>query len=71
LKSSQQFVLKISPSLFEIHFKIFSSTSISSKYYFLQVGWDSVVAKATRYGLEGPGIESQYGKIFRTYPELP
>jgi hypothetical protein len=29
---------------------------------------DSVVGIATRYGLEGPGIESQWGEIFRTYP---
>jgi hypothetical protein len=24
---------------------------------------------ATRYGLEGPGIESRWGEIFRTYPD--
>jgi hypothetical protein len=29
---------------------------------------DGVVGIATRYGLEGPGIESQWGEIFRTYP---
>jgi hypothetical protein len=29
--------------------------------------WDSSVGIATRYGLEGPGIESQWGEIFRTY----
>jgi hypothetical protein len=23
----------------------------------------------TRYGLEGPGIESRWGEIFRTYPD--
>jgi hypothetical protein len=28
----------------------------------------SVVGIATRYGLEGPGIESRWGEIFRTYP---
>jgi hypothetical protein len=28
---------------------------------------DSVVGIATRYGLEGPGIESRWGEIFRTY----
>ena len=27
---------------------------------------DSVVGIATRYGLEGPGIESRWGEIFRT-----
>jgi hypothetical protein len=28
---------------------------------------DSVVGIATRYGLEGPGIESRWGEIFHTY----
>jgi hypothetical protein len=30
---------------------------------------DSVVGIATGYGLEGPGIESRWGEIFRTYPD--
>jgi hypothetical protein len=30
---------------------------------------DSVVGLATRYGLEGPGIESRWGKIFLIYPD--
>jgi hypothetical protein len=30
---------------------------------------DSVVGIATRYGLKGPGIESWWGEIFRTYPD--
>jgi hypothetical protein len=30
---------------------------------------DTIVGIATRYGLEGPGIESQWGEIFRTYPD--
>jgi hypothetical protein len=30
---------------------------------------DSVVSIATRYGLEGPGIESRWGEIFRIYPD--
>jgi hypothetical protein len=30
---------------------------------------DSTVGIATRYGLEGPGIESRWGEIFRTYPD--
>jgi hypothetical protein len=29
---------------------------------------DSSVGMATRYGLEGPGIESRWGEILRTYP---
>jgi hypothetical protein len=30
---------------------------------------NSIVGIATRYGLEGPGIESRWGEIFRTYPD--
>jgi hypothetical protein len=30
---------------------------------------DSSVGIATRYGLEGRGIESRWGEIFRTYPD--
>jgi hypothetical protein len=30
---------------------------------------DSSVGIATRYGLEGPGIESRWSEIFRTYPD--
>jgi hypothetical protein len=30
---------------------------------------DSVVGIETRYGLEGPGIESRWGAIFCTYPD--
>jgi hypothetical protein len=32
---------------------------------------DSSVGIATRYGLEGPGIESRWVKIFRTRPDRP
>ena len=28
------------------------------------VGWDSSVSIATRYGMDGPGIESQWGASF-------
>jgi hypothetical protein len=31
---------------------------------FLTVGRDSVVGIVTRYGLEGPGIESRWGRDF-------
>jgi hypothetical protein len=39
--------------------------------YNLCLKWsrDSSVDIATRYGLEGPGIESRWGEIFRTYPD--
>ena len=36
-----------------------------------QVGRDSSVGMPTRYGLEGAGIESQWGWIFRTRPDRP
>ena len=32
---------------------------------------DSSVSIATRYGLDGPGIESRWGEIFRTRPDRP
>jgi len=36
------------------------------------VGRDSAVCIATRYGLDGPGVESRWGgKIFRTCPARP
>jgi hypothetical protein len=34
-------------------------------------GRDSSVGIATRYGPDGPGIESRWGKIFRTRPDRP
>ena len=38
--------------------------------YYL-VGHDSSVGIATCYRLDGPGIESWWGKIFRTHPDRP
>jgi hypothetical protein len=35
------------------------------------VGRDSSGGIATRYGLDGPGIESRWGEIFRTRPDRP
>ena len=34
-------------------------------------GQDSSVGIATRYGLDGSGIESRRGEIFRTRPDWP
>ena len=34
------------------------------------VGWDSAVGIATRYGLDGPGIESRWGRDF-PHPSRP
>ena len=35
------------------------------------MGHDSSVGIATRYGLDGPGIESRLGEIFRIHPDQP
>ena len=34
-------------------------------------GPGNVVGIATIYGLDGPGIESRWGEIFRTSPDRP
>jgi hypothetical protein len=34
-------------------------------HYFLKLGSDSVVGIGTRYGLDGPGIESRCGRDFQ------
>ena len=34
-------------------------------------GPDSSVGMANGYGLEGPGIESRWGEVFRTCPDRP
>ena len=34
------------------------------------MGWDGVVGIATRYGLDGPGIESRWGRDF-AHPSRP
>jgi hypothetical protein len=39
------------------------------KVYDLNEGRDSVVGIATRYGLDGPWIESHWGEIFSTCPD--
>ena len=36
-----------------------------------QIGPVSSVGIATAYGLDGPGIESRWGEIFRTSPDRP
>ena len=39
-------------------------------YSWTAVGRDTAVGKATRYGMEGPGIESRWGRDF-PYPSRP
>jgi hypothetical protein len=56
---------------------IFNCTPFGSECWSVEISsvyscvWsrDSSVGIATRYGLEGPGIESRWGEIFRTYPD--
>ena len=55
--------------------KIYKILITNDKYIFIRVYWDpggrhSSVGIATRYGLDGPGIESRWrGEIFRTRPD--
>jgi hypothetical protein len=55
------------------HMKVIRLSAVSTGRFYLQkifvvlisvVGWDSVVGIATRYGLDGPGIESLWGIDF-------
>jgi len=62
MNNSQQFVF-LTRSKTVIVYYIF--------IYKASVGRDSSVGIATRYGLDGPGIESWWGKIFRTCPDRP
>ena len=39
-------------------------------YIYIYGGWDSAVGIATRYGLDGPGIESRWGRDF-PHPSRP
>jgi hypothetical protein len=43
--------------------------TIMAESFLFKRSWDSVVGIVTRYGLEGPGIETRWGEIFRTYPD--
>jgi len=40
-------------------------------YTYVYNGPGSVVGIATAYGLDGPGIKSRWGEIFRTSPDRP
>jgi hypothetical protein len=44
---------------------------ICNLYKTRYVGRNSAVGIATPYGLDGPGIESRWGEIFRTRPDRP
>jgi hypothetical protein len=40
-------------------------------HYFMNSGPGSSVGIATGYGLDGPGIVSRWGRVFRTCPDRP
>jgi hypothetical protein len=73
-----QWLLYVPPALTFINSAICSHSVVTrfirSSQWIMTVlihsgSWDSVVSVATCYGLEGPGIESQWDEIFRTYPD--
>jgi hypothetical protein len=49
--------------------KVIHPRCVVQPVYIFQWSRDSVVGIATRYGLEGPGIESRWGENFRTYTD--
>jgi hypothetical protein len=57
------FALHITNSAYHLYFCIIT----------VNVCRDSSVGRATRYGLDGPGVESRWGggEIFRTCPDRP
>jgi hypothetical protein len=62
-------------SIYETRFRAFGNLSEFFKSLIPSVDRDSSVGIATRYGLEGPGIETQRGRDFphpsRTGPTQP
>ena len=54
-----------------VPFKIQGKSFINKSMYICTCGPGSVVGIATAYGLNGPGIESRWGEIFRTCPDRP
>jgi len=56
--------------LWPMRTRIFPELYILLKYIGGQVGRDSSVGTATRYGLDGPGIETRWGRDF-LHPSRP
>jgi len=50
---------------------IITTANIFIEVTYIMGGPGSVVGIATAYGLDGPGIESRWGEIFRTSPDRP
>ena len=60
--------------LMDWKFKVYKSLpviSILNKVNKLLCGPGSVDSIATAYGLDGPGIDSRWGEIFRASPDQP
>jgi len=47
------------------------ASTFTSFEYLWDLGRDGSVGIATRYGLDGPGIEFRWGENFRTHPDRP
>jgi hypothetical protein len=62
--SKVYFIPSITDNTFRLNYQ---KPSINGNYGV----WDSAVGVTTRYGLDGPEIESQKGRIFRTGPDRP
>jgi len=54
----------------EAHFHYANNTQFSVRFSWVS-GPGSSVSIATGYGLDGTGIESRWGEIFRTFPGRP
>jgi hypothetical protein len=51
----------------KLHWKLQPPVSLINTFYVTYwVGWDSAVGIATRYGMNGPGIESRWEARFST-----
>jgi hypothetical protein len=49
--------------------RVSTATTFVLTYHIRCIGPGSVVGIATACGLDGPGIESRWGEIFRTCPD--
>ena len=67
------FIQVLISTLFHVvfHFVAPSGDCAFGDIYLYRCGPGSVVGIATAYGLDGPGIESRWGEIFRTSPDRP
>ena len=57
--------------LCQIDIYIYSDVEFLYSVYQHKCGPGSIVGIVTAYRLDGPGIESRWGEIFRTSPDRP